>query len=70
MPHVTIDIIPDGHSKEELERLAKTAQRGIAQTLGIDEGMVSVAIRKRDKKEWSSFIRSISEEIMVVKPGY
>jgi hypothetical protein len=32
--------------------------------------MVSVAIRKRDKKEWGSFIHSIPEEMMVVKPGY
>lgn len=70
MPHITIDIVPEGHSEEELEHLAKTTQLGIAQTLGIDDRMVSVAIRKRDKKEWGSFIHSIPEETMVVKPGY
>lgn len=70
MPHITIDIVPDGHSEEELEHLAKTTQLGIAQTLGIDDRMVSVAIRKRDKKEWESFIRSIPQDTMAVKPGY
>lgn len=70
MPHITIDIVPDGRSEEELLRLAQTTQLGIAQTLGIDDRMVSVAIRKRDKKEWGRFIHSIPEEIMVVKPGY
>ena len=70
MPHITIDIVPDGHSEEELLRLAQTTQLGIAQTLGIDDRMVSVAIRKRNKREWERFIRSVPEETMAVKPGY
>lgn len=70
MPHITIDLVPDGRSEEELLRLAQTTQLGIAQTFGIDDRMVSVAIRKRDKKEWENFIHSIPQDTMVVKPGY
>lgn len=59
MPHISIKLYP-GRSKEELEKISKSVQNSLVETVGWDPNVISVSI---DEIEAEKFVEKANEKI-------
>lgn len=71
MPHITIKMFK-GRTEEQKLEAAKAVKKALCDSLGCDEGVVSVSVSDYDPKDWGEQYRVEIDENpdIVIKPNY
>ncbi len=72
MPHISVKMLK-GRTDEQKERLARTLQKSLMESLNCGESHVSVAIEDYTPQQWQDIFKqeiTDKEEHLFIKPGY